>query len=70
MLEPIRLGASALTKRCSLTSSIIASGLFLPIIVLIGQLHIKLTIGVEVLDYKPTGYVNYRSKDDQNDSHP
>jgi hypothetical protein len=50
--------------------SIIASGLFLLDVVLIGQLHINLMIGVEVLDYKPIGYVSYRLKDDQNDSRP
>jgi hypothetical protein len=42
----------------------------LPIIVFIGQLYINLASGVEVLDYKPKGYVNCRLRDDQKDSCP
>jgi hypothetical protein len=41
----------------SLTFSIIASGLLPPDVVLIGQVHIYLMIGVEILDCKPIEYI-------------
>jgi hypothetical protein len=47
--------SNCLNRRRFLTFGIIASGLFLSNIVLIGQLRINLTIGVEVLEYEPTG---------------
>jgi hypothetical protein len=49
---------------CSLAFGIITSGLLLLDVVLIRQLRIYLTIGVEILDYKPTKYISYRLKDD------
>jgi hypothetical protein len=65
-----RVGSECLNRRCSSTFSIIASGLFLPIIVFIGQLYINLASGVEILDYKLKGYVNHRLRDNQKDSCP
>jgi hypothetical protein len=58
-------------RRHSLTFSIIASGLVLPIIVLsIRQLYINLAIVVEVLNHKPKGYVNYKFSNDQRRQFP
>jgi hypothetical protein len=52
------MGSECLNRRCSVAFGIIAGMLFLPDVVLIGQLRVYLAIGVEILDCKPTEYIN------------
>jgi hypothetical protein len=60
-----RVGSGCLNRRHSLTSDIIASGPFLPVIVLVGQLYINLMVGVKILSHRQNMSISYQSDKSQ-----